>query len=137
MVKTDIRVIYGDTDQAGVVYHGNYLRYFEAGRNEFLRAEGLIYRELEAKYRVHLPVVDAQITYKTPGRFDDVLTVETVIARLGGASVRFEYRVVRGDVLVATGHTLHACVSFDGQVQRLPDIVRAQLAASTGGFRDT
>src|SRR3954451_18142451 len=137
MVKTDIRVIYGDTDKAGVVYYANYLRYFEVGRNEFLRAQGVVYREFEAQHRVFLPVIDAQITYKTPGLFDDILTIQTVMARLGGASVRFEYRVVRGDVLIATGHTVHACVGFEGQLQRLPEAVRAQLAASTGGFRDT
>jgi acyl-CoA thioester hydrolase len=137
MVKTDVRVIYGDTDKAGVVYYGNYLRYFEVGRNEFLRAKGLVYRDFEAQYRVFLPVVDAQITYKTPGLFDDVLSIETVMTRLGRASVRFEYRVVRGDVLIATGHTVHACVGFDGKVERLPDAVRAQLADSTSAFRDT
>src|SRR5262245_43038816 len=110
MVKLEIRVIYGDTDQMGVVYYANYLRYFEAGRNEYLRARGARYRDIEAEHRVYLPVVEAQVSYKQPARFDDLLVLETTLARLGRASARFEYRVVRGEVLIAVGHTVHACV---------------------------
>jgi acyl-CoA thioester hydrolase len=137
MVKNDIRVIYGDTDQMGVVYYANYLRYFEAGRNEFLRAKGIAYRELEAQHRFYLPVVEATASYKLPARYDDLLTIETVLAKLGGASVRFEYRVVRAGVVITTGHTVHACVDFEGHVQAFPDEVRAQLAGNTGGFHAT
>jgi acyl-CoA thioester hydrolase len=120
MVKTEIRVIYGDTDQMGVVYYANYLRYFEAGRNEYLRAHGARYRDMEARHRVVLPVVDAQISYKSPARYDDLLVVETDVTKLGRASVRFEYRVVRGEDLLATGHTIHACVGPEGNVTALP-----------------
>jgi acyl-CoA thioester hydrolase len=120
MVKTEIRVIYGDTDQMGVVYYANYLRYFEAGRNEFLRAHGARYRDLEAQHRMLLPVVDAQISYKSPARYDDLLVIETLITRVGRASVRFEYRVLRDQALLATGHTVHACVGQDGNVTALP-----------------
>jgi acyl-CoA thioester hydrolase len=123
MVKTEIRVIYGDTDQMGVVYYANYLRYFEAGRNEFLRAHGARYRDLEARHRMLLPVVDAQISYKSPARYDDLLVVETLITRVGRASVRFEYRVLREEALLVTGHTLHACVGHDGNVTALPQEV--------------
>ena len=64
MVRTEIRVIYGDTDQMGVVYYANYLRYFEAGRNEFIRAKGLRYRDFEARFGLLLPVVEAQVSYR-------------------------------------------------------------------------
>ena len=103
MVKTEIRVIYGDTDQMGVVYYANYLRYFEAGRNELLRAKGVVYRDFEREFQVSLPVVDAQVSYSRPARYDDLLTIETALAKLGRASVRFEYRVLRGEELLVTG----------------------------------
>jgi acyl-CoA thioester hydrolase len=132
MVKTEIRVIYGDTDQMGVVYYANYLRYFEVGRNEYLRARGIRYRELEAQHHLFLPVIDAQITYKKPARYDDLLDLETRVTRVGRASVRFEYRVLRGETLLATGHTMHACVSSAGGVEALPEDV-AGLLRQAGG----
>jgi acyl-CoA thioester hydrolase len=128
MVKTEIRVIYGDTDQMGVVYYANYLRYFEAGRNEFLRAHGARYRDLEARHQMLLPVVDAQVSYKSPARYDDLVTVETALAKLGRASVRFEYRVMRGEDLLVTGQTTHACIDRDSAaVRALPEEVVALL----------
>jgi acyl-CoA thioester hydrolase len=127
MVKTDIRVIYGDTDQMGVVYYANYLRFFEAGRNEYLRARGTPYREVEATLRIRLPVVEAGISYKLPARYDDLLVVETVLAQVRRASARFEYAVRRGEDLLVTGHTLHACIDFDGAIQPLPEAFKARL----------
>lgn len=120
MVKTEIRVIYGDTDQMGVAYYANYLRWFEAGRNEFVRAKGLRYRDFEETFALRLPVVEAQVSYRVPARYDDLITVETSITEVKRASARFAYRIVRGDEVVATGHTLHACVDLAGRVQRLP-----------------
>jgi acyl-CoA thioester hydrolase len=120
MVKTDIRVIYGDTDRMGVVYYANYLRYFEAGRNEFIRARGLRYRDFEDRFRLMLPVVEAHVSYRAPARYDDLLGVETSLAEVKRASARFEYRIVRDGEVVATGHTLHACVDLEGRVQRMP-----------------
>ena len=76
MVKTEIRVIYGDTDQMGVVYYANYLRYFEAARNEFIRAKGLRYRDFEVQHGLLLPVAEAHVSYRTPARYDDLLAVE-------------------------------------------------------------
>lgn len=120
MVKTDIRVIYGDTDQMGVVYYANYLRYFEAGRNEFIRAKGLRYREFEARFSLMLPVVEAQVSYRVPARYDDLISVETSLAEVKRASARFGYRIVRDGDVVATGHTVHACVDLEGRIQRMP-----------------
>lgn len=120
MVKTDIRVIYGDTDPMGFVYYANYLRFFEAGRGAYLRAKGWPYAEVEAQLQIRLPVVEAQVGYERPARYDDLLVVETTLAKVGRASARFEYSVVREGELLATGHTVHACIDFDGKVQRLP-----------------
>jgi acyl-CoA thioester hydrolase len=127
MVKTDIRVIYGDTDQMGFVYYANYLRFFETGRNEYLRARGAPYREVEAELGIRLPVVEATVHYKSPARYDDLLVVETVLAQVRRASARFEYAVRRGEELLVTGHTVHACIDFDGSIQRLPPSLLARL----------
>jgi acyl-CoA thioester hydrolase len=127
MVKTDIRVIYGDTDQMGFVYYANYLRFFEAGRNEYLRAKGAPYREVEAELGIRLPVVEATVHYKAPARYDDLLVIETVLAQVRRASARFEYLVRRGEERLVTGHTVHACIDFDGSLQRLPESLVARL----------
>jgi acyl-CoA thioester hydrolase len=127
MVKTEIRVIYGDTDQMGVVYYGNYLRYFEAARNEWLRAKGACWRDVEAEHSVYLPVAEAKVSYKRPARYDDVLGVETRLGDLGLVSLRFDYRVVRGEEVLALGHTVHACVSRGGDIREFPQALLARL----------
>jgi acyl-CoA thioester hydrolase len=130
MIATDIRVIYGDTDQMGVVYYANYLRYFEAGRNELIRARGLRYRDFEDRFGLRLPVVEAQVSYRAPARYDDLLTVETSLAEVRRASARFGYRIVRrdGGEVLATGHTVHACVDLEGRIRRMPPELLARLA---------
>jgi acyl-CoA thioester hydrolase len=127
MVKTDIRVIYGDTDQMGVVYYGNYLRFFEAARNEWLRAKGARWRDIEAAHGIFLPVVEAKLSYKRPARYDDIITVETRLGDLGMVSLRFDYRVVRGEELLVLGHTTHACVSQVGDIREFPAPMLKQL----------
>jgi acyl-CoA thioester hydrolase len=129
MVKTEIRVIYGDTDQMGVVYYGNYLRYFEAGRNEFIRAKGLRYRDFEAQHGLVLPVVEAQVSYRMPARYDDLLSVEISLVEARRASARFGYRILRDGELLVTGYTVHACVDREGKVQRLPRELLDRLSA--------
>lgn len=141
MVPTRLRVIYGDSDQMGVVYYANYLRYFEAARNEFIRAKGLRYRDFEERYGLVLPVAEAHVNYRSPARYDDLLTVEATLAEARRASARFEYRIVREDgELLATGHTVHACVDRDGKVQRMPAalveaLVEGEPAGAPGGER--
>jgi acyl-CoA thioester hydrolase len=129
MVKTEIRVIYGDTDQMGVVYYANYLRFFEAGRNEFLRAKGARYRDIEAGHQIHLPVIEAHVGYQKPARYDDLLVIETALAKLGRASARFDYRVLCGSDVIATGYTVHACIDFQGKVRKLPEALVERLKA--------
>jgi len=128
MVPTQIRVIYGDTDQMGIVYYANYLRFFEAGRTEFLRAKGLRYREIEERLRIQLPVSEASVSYRAPARYDDLLTVETSLEEARRVSARFGYRVHRDGELLATGHTVHACVGEDGRVVRMPAELLEALA---------
>jgi len=127
MVRCELRVIYGDTDQMGVVYYANYLRWFEAGRTEFLRAKGLSYSEFEAREKLILPVAEAGVSYLSPARYDDLVVVETSLAQARRASARFTYAIRRGPDLLATGFTVHACVDATGRIRRLPDEFLARM----------
>ncbi|HVR01207.1 MAG TPA: thioesterase family protein [Polyangia bacterium] len=124
-----VRVIYGDTDQMGMVYYANYLRYFEIARNEYLRLAGSTYRAFEETHGLMLPVVEAQISYHRPARYDDELVIAAAVHARGAASVRFEYEIRRapdGEKLVS-GRTVHACITREGRVVRLPAALRAAV----------
>jgi len=120
------RVIFGDTDQMGVVYYANYLRYFEAARAAFLRNIGSSYRAVE-ELGVALPVVEVRCSYHRPARFEDLLDIDVQVTELRGASMRFAYEVRRGDERLASGFTLHACVNAAGRPRRLPQALRALI----------
>lgn len=126
VVATPYRVIYGDTDQMGVVYYANYLRLFELGRNEYLREAGLTYREIEAR-GLRLPVVHASCDYSRPARYDDLLSVETRVTKVQGARVHFAYEIKNEEGnRLATGSTVHANVDATGRVVRLdPQLILA------------
>jgi acyl-CoA thioester hydrolase len=121
-------VRYAETDQAGMAHHAAFLPWFEEGRVELLRSLGKPYQQFEAE-GIHFPVREAFCRYWAPARFDDALRVSTVIEAVGGASVRFGYRIVRESdaVLVAEGYTQHACVDDAGKVKRLSVEVRKLL----------
>ncbi len=119
MIRHRLRVIYGDTDQMGVVYYANYFRFMEAARGAFLRDRGMSYRQIEAA-GVALPVVEAHCDYKLPARYDDEIVVEATLSEVRAASIRFTYRILRGDDLLASGHTRHACLGANGRPTRLP-----------------
>jgi acyl-CoA thioester hydrolase len=121
-------VRYAETDQMGVAYHGNYLAWFEVGRTDLLRGTGLSYRELEGR-GVRLPVIETQVRYLKPARYDDDLEIRTQLAELNGASISFDYEVWRGtEGPLATARTSHASVNGDGRVRRLPADVRRLLS---------
>jgi acyl-CoA thioester hydrolase len=124
MVEARVRVIYGDTDQMGVVYYANYFRYFELARGEFLRAKGASYRDIEQEGAM-LPVVEAHCHYRASARFEDLLVIETSVTEVRRASLTFEYALRReGETqLLCTGKTVHACVRKDGRPTRLPESV--------------
>ena len=129
--SVEIRVIFGDTDQMGVVYHSNYLRWFEASRGGFLRARGRSYAELEA-LGWGLPVVEAHVVYRRPARYDDLVKITPRLEWVRPASFRFAYQAQRGEELLAEGWTVHACIDREGRPRRLPDEVRTVLLAQTG-----
>jgi len=103
-----IRVRYQETDCMKVVYYANYLTYFEVGRVEYLRAQGLPMSDVDQK--VHLPVVEATVRYVRPARLDDLLDVRCWVSERKRASFRFAYEIVdEARQTIATGSTLHAC----------------------------
>lgn len=128
MVEARLRVIYGDTDQMGVVYYANYLRYFEFARSEFFRAHGGSYTEMERAGAL-LPVVEAHCNYKASARYEDLLVIRCRVSELKRVTVTFAYEVIReaDGALLSTGHTTHACVGRDGRPVRIPEAVAARL----------
>jgi acyl-CoA thioester hydrolase len=118
------RVPYADTDQMSVVYYANYLVYFERVRSEILRDIGFPYNVMEAR-GLMLPVIEAHCDYKTPAHYDDLLTISGWIDQAGGVRLRVACEVHRDDTLIASGHTVHACMRADTRkLTRLPDVLK-------------
>ncbi len=130
------RVIFGDTDQMGVVYYANYFRYFEAARAEYWRSIGHSYKDLE-EWNIVMPVVDAQCRYHKPAYYEDVLAIDIVVSQLKGASVQFSYEVRRDSAVLASGYTVHAvCIATgdrEGRVTRIPQAMVALIRAAEHG----
>jgi acyl-CoA thioester hydrolase len=124
-----VRVIFGDTDQLGVVYYANYLRYFEGARASLLRSWGRVQSDLE-RWSVALPVVEAHVNYRRFARYEDVLDIDVVVTEVHGASVVFAYEVARGGEVVADGITRHCCVSAAMRPTRFPGDLRELLVAA-------
>jgi acyl-CoA thioester hydrolase len=124
--RSPIRVYYEDTDFSGFVQHVAYLRFFERGRTEFLRARGIDQSKLFAAEALVFVVRKMSVDYAKPARMDDELCVETAIAKLGGASIEMRQRILRGEDLIAGAQARIAAVA-GGRAQRLPQAVRALL----------
>lgn len=120
------RVIFGDTDQMGVVYYANYLRYFEGARAEYWRAQGRSYQDL-TDLGVALPVIEAHCRYRKSARYEDLLAIEVEVTELRAASLTFSYVVRRDLELIADGWTRHAVIGPTGRPRALPDELRALL----------
>ncbi len=127
--RAHIRVRYAETDQMGVVYHGNYFTWFEVGRVELLRQLGWSYKALEAG-GLSLPVIEATCQYRHPARYDDELEIRTTGRMASPARVEFSYELVRSadDLVLATARTQHVAVNRDGRPCRLPAALREILA---------
>ena len=128
-----VRVIYGDTDMMGMAYYANYLRWFEVGRNELIRARGMTYRQFEERGLI-LPVIEANVRYKKSAVYDDELEIATEVAAAGRVKLEFRYQVWRREgasgprELLAEGSTVHACLAREGgKPTRLPEDVLAAL----------
>jgi acyl-CoA thioester hydrolase len=117
-----IRVRYQETDAQARVHHANYFSYFEQGRVELLRAAGYSYRELEAQ-GILLVVAEISCRYYLPANYDDLLRIVTRTVKAKGARIEHEYRVFRGDELLADGRSVVACIDSLGRVRRLPEFL--------------
>ena len=102
----NVRVRYAETDQMGVVYHGNYAQYFEMGRVEWLRNLGISYKWMEEN-GVMLPVVSLQMDYKKPARYDDLLRVKTILKSQTSVKIEFDYEIYNEqNYLLTTGYSM-------------------------------
>jgi acyl-CoA thioester hydrolase len=118
--QTTYRVIYGDVDAMHMAYYAHYLRWFEIGRTELIRHLGLPYAEIERR-GLRLPVTEAYLKYHKPARYDDLLSIETGVAFVRKASVRFDYRIANQEnLLLVQGYTVHACLDREDKLVRLP-----------------
>ncbi|MEM7261603.1 MAG: thioesterase family protein [Planctomycetota bacterium] len=127
-----IRVRYRDTDCGGVVYHSNYIDYFEWGRTELLRSKGATYRAMEDD-GYQLVVVDAAARYHAPSYYDDELAIETTVEEHSAVRIQFSYRIERpsDQTLVCSGSTLLACLDAEsGRPKRLPASIQERLDSS-------
>ena len=118
--ETKLRVRYAETDQMGVVYHANYIVWFEVGRVEMLRQLGFTYSEMEKQDETHIAVVDVRCRFKAPARYDEVITLRTRLLNVRKSLLHFRYEVLRDEdgALLAEGETIHIVV--DSGFKRIP-----------------
>lgn len=129
-----LRVLYADTDAMGVVYHMNYLRWFEFGRAELLRQLGIPYAEIEKK-GYNLPLTEVHCYYLFPARYDDLVTIETQITFLRRASIKFNYEIWNEthERLLVEGETVHACINEQGKIVRIPSFITEKIVLKSEG----
>lgn len=104
----------------GVVYHANYLTWFEVGRCDLLRHLGDTYEAMEKRESLHLPVLEACCRYLKPARYDEIVEITTEASLPSRARLRFDYEITKNGEVLARGHTLHAAVTRAGKPRRLP-----------------
>ncbi|MFA9189031.1 thioesterase family protein [Flavobacterium sp. FBOR7N2.3] len=124
----NVRVRYSETDQMGVVYHGNYAQYFEMGRVEWLRNIGISYKWMEEN-GVMLPVVSLNINYKKPARYDDLLTVKTIFKSQTSAKIEFEYEIYNEqNELLTIGSSILVFVNMKtGRPMAAPEYIKEKI----------
>ena len=129
-----VRVMYADTDAMGIVYHTNYIKWFEIGRSELLREIGLVYSHMEEQ-GVNLPLTEVYCQYLLPAVYDQIILIETEIAYVNRASLRFNYILLdeRREKTFVEGYTVHACTNRDKKIVRLPlhilEVLKANAAS--------
>jgi acyl-CoA thioester hydrolase len=124
-----VRVYYEDTDFTGVVYHANYLRFFERGRTEFLRAIGVEHAALlELPQPVAFAVTKLQIAYRRAARVDDALEVRTTNHRISSARTGARQRILRSGELICEAQLEIVCIGLDGRPCRPPPELTVRLA---------
>lgn len=128
--EIQIRVRYGETDQMGVVYHGNYALYLEMGRIEWLRKLGISYKKMEAS-GIMLPVVSMSLNFKKSACYDDVINVRTQLKKMPTAKIEFEYEITdeTGEILTTAETTLVFINMKTNRPVRAPQYILDLLAA--------
>jgi len=124
-----VRVRYSETDQMGVVYHGNYAQYFEMGRVEWLRNLGVSYKWMEEN-GIMLPVVSLNMNYKKPARYDDLLTVKTILKNQTTVKIEFDYEIHNemGELLTIANSILVFVDMKTGRPTTPPEYVNEKLS---------
>jgi len=127
----NVRVRYAETDQMGVVYHSNYLIWFEVGRVEIMRTLGFDYKRMESEDDCYLVVADVHCRYHYPARYDELIIVRTRIVGAKNRMLKFAYEVLRQEdkKLLATGETTHISCHRDGRVTHFPKKYKAAFLA--------
>lgn len=130
--ETRVRVRYAETDQMGVVYHANYLVWFEVGRVELMRQRGLNYKQLEVEEGCWIVVAEATARYKSPAHYDDELIIETTVRSVRGPVIRFGYSIRRADdrQLLCEGETVHIVIGRDRKRCSIPKKYAELLGAA-------
>jgi acyl-CoA thioester hydrolase len=117
-----IRVRYCETDAMGFLHHANFLCFFEMGRTELFRAQGGDYRKMEEGGHFFV-VVEMNVKYRAPARFDDLLSLRTRVIRVTPAKLEHEYKLTRDGVAIADANSVLACVDRQGHVRRISDVI--------------
>ena len=136
-----LRVRYAETDQMGVVYHSNYIIWFEVGRVELMRAMGYTYREMEAD-DLHLPVVEVRCRYKQPAKYDDDIVIRTSLQNVRESLIHFHYKVMRAgeEQVLAEGESVHLVMDGKGRRTRFSEkywgAFKAAFHSRNGGNQD-
>jgi len=132
--ETRLRVRYAETDQMGVVYHSNYIIWFEVGRVEMLRELGYTYRDMEHQDGTNLAVVEARCRFKAPAMYDDVVMIRTRLVNVRDSLLHFTYEVLRDQdgALLAEGETIHIVVDADFKRMSLPEKYRSSFLRAAG-----
>ncbi len=124
--RASVTVRYAETDMMGIVYHANYLPWFEVARTQLLREQGFPYRQLEADgYRI--PVLEVAAKFIRPAVYDDNLTIVVTMREKPLLRIRLEYEVFRGEELLASGHSAHAFCDLNGRPTRPPPAFVAKM----------
>jgi len=123
--RAEYRVIYGDTDNMGVAYHANYLRWFEIGRAELFRSLEMTYKSIEEK-GFFLPVSEVYCKFINSAQYDDRIIIEAAVDASMRAGIKFDYRILRktDEAELVQGFTKHAYMNKNGQVIRPPRFIK-------------
>jgi acyl-CoA thioester hydrolase len=121
--ETKIRVRYAETDKMGVVYHSNFIVWFEVGRVEMLRQLGFRYRDMEREDDCHIAVADVRVRYKAPARYDDEILIRTRLKNARESLLQFAYEIERAEdgTLLAEGETTHIVVDSKFEKSTMPE----------------